>query len=216
MPKLSGRERFEDVQYGFLFDQRRCTGCKTCEIACKDYHDLPGDLAFRTILEYAGGTWRADGTGAWTQDVFCYHVSTSCNHCSNPVCLRFCSGGAISKGDGGLVSIDEALCVGCQSCFIACPYHAPRFDDVRGVAVKCNGCVERLRVGSLPICVEACPQRALAFGPYAELADDPDVVAAIAPLPSPEITQPNFAVRPCAEARPVGDREGSIMNLREA
>ncbi len=216
MAKRPDRGFRPDVQYGFLLDQRRCTGCKTCEIACKDFHDLPGELALRTVLEYVGGTWRADGEGAWTQDVFCYHVSTSCNHCSNPVCVRFCLGGALAKGDGGLVSINPALCVGCQSCLVACPYHAPRFDDVQGVAVKCDGCVERLRAGRGPICVEACPQRALSFGPYASLADDPEVVAAVAPLPSPEFTQPNLVVRPCVEARPVGDSEGRIANLREA
>ena len=34
------------TQYGFYFDATRCTGCKTCEAACRDYHDLPLDLSY--------------------------------------------------------------------------------------------------------------------------------------------------------------------------
>lgn len=216
MTKLSSAQQKGDGQYGFFFDQRRCTGCKTCEVACKDYHDLPGELAFRTIIEYTGGSWQPIDEGAWTQNVFCYHISTSCNHCSNPVCMRFCTNGAISKGEGGMVVIDGSLCVGCQSCVIACPYHAPRFDYVRGIAVKCNGCIERLREGRTSVCVDACPQRALSLALYADLIEDPDVVSAVAPLPSPDFTQPNFVMRPCKEARPLGDHEGHISNPREA
>lgn len=42
------------TQYGFFIDSSRCTGCKTCELACKDYKDLTPDVSFRRIYEYAG------------------------------------------------------------------------------------------------------------------------------------------------------------------
>ena len=45
------------TQYGFFIDSSRCTGCKTCELACKDYKDLTPDVSFRRIYEYAGGDW---------------------------------------------------------------------------------------------------------------------------------------------------------------
>ncbi len=204
-------------QYGFVFDQRRCTGCKTCMVACKDYHGLEGGLAFRVIYEYAGGDWVQDEDGAWIQDVFCYYLSLSCNHCSNPVCVRFCSSGCIKKDDQGFVTIDASQCLGCQQCMLVCPYHAPRFDERRGVAVKCDGCRDRVREDRAPICVDSCPQRALYFGPFGELDLDscPDTDACVAPLPSPDLTQPNYLVKRSAVAREMGDGKGSILNLCE-
>ena len=68
-------------QYGFYIDSQRCTGCKTCELACKDYKDLTPDVSFRRIYEYCGGGWKQEGE-AWTQDVFSYYLSISCNHSS--------------------------------------------------------------------------------------------------------------------------------------
>ncbi|HID7380367.1 TPA: 4Fe-4S binding protein, partial [Klebsiella pneumoniae] len=46
------------TQYGFFIDSARCTGCKTCELACKDYKNLTPEVSFRRIYEYAGGDWQ--------------------------------------------------------------------------------------------------------------------------------------------------------------
>ena len=62
-------------QLGFFIDASKCTGCKTCTVACKDAHDSPVGINFRHVLEYAGGGWRQDrSTGAWHQDVFAYYL----------------------------------------------------------------------------------------------------------------------------------------------
>lgn len=203
-------------QFGFSFDQSRCTGCKTCEMACKDYHDLGSGVAFRTICEFAGGSWSQDGEGAWEQDVFAFYVSMSCNHCSNPVCLRICTCGAVSKDQLGFVTIDPGTCDGCQMCMIACPYHAPRFDERSGRVSKCDGCHDRVRSGLGPICVEACPQRALDFGIYDDLSERPLVVERVASMPDPRITQPNYIIKPCdaAERKSVGN--DMVVNPFEA
>ena len=123
MPIVSGAGSSGDPhhQFGFSFDQRRCTGCKTCEMACRDYHDLGTGPAFRTVHEYAGGTWIQNDEGAWEHDVFAFYVSMSCNHCTNPVCLRFCASDAIAKDDFGFVRVDAARCTGCQVCALSCP-----------------------------------------------------------------------------------------------
>ncbi len=202
------------AQYGMLFDQRRCNGCKTCQIACMDYHDCSGFETLRTVYEYAGGSWRKDEEGAWEQDVFCYHLSLSCGHCSNPLCVRICSAGAVSRDSNGFVQFSPEKCKGCQQCLMACPYHAPRFDEQRGVVVKCDGCTQRVSKGHAPICVEACPQRALLFGPFERLEQIPGAVFQVPPMPSADLTQPNYLVIPCDEAK-IAHANGEVVNLRE-
>ena len=98
------------MQYGFYFNGRRCTGCKTCVLACKDLHDLPSSIAFRQVYEYGGGSWWRQPDGTVTQDTFCYYVSVACNHCGNPACVRVCPTGAMHKDERGLVSVDAARC----------------------------------------------------------------------------------------------------------
>lgn len=216
MSPLSGKSAPERVQHGFRFIQSRCTGCRTCVVACKDFHGMDDELQLRSVGEYTGGTWTSDDQGAWTPDVFSYYLSMSCNHCSNPLCLRFCGSDALGKDERGFVFIDAGLCVGCQLCMMACPYHAPRFDERAGVAVKCDGCRGRVAAGFAPVCVEACPQRALSAGPFAELPATPDAVSALAPLPAPELTQPNLLIEPVRSARPTTDQSGRLANPREA
>ena len=98
------------TQYGFHFDGTRCTGCKTCVLACKDKNNLPNDLNFRNVYEYGGGTWSQDGAGCWIQDTFTYHVSVACNHCDMPLCMANCPQGAIEKDpDTGEVRSDPEL-----------------------------------------------------------------------------------------------------------
>ena len=101
------------MQYGFYFNGRRCAGCKTCIMACKDFHDLPPEISFRQVYEYGGGTWRREADGTLSQDAFAYSVSVACNHCGNPACVRVCPTGAMHKDERGLVSVDAARCIGC-------------------------------------------------------------------------------------------------------
>ena len=202
-------------QFGFSFDQSRCTGCKTCQMACKDYHDLGDEVSFRTVYEYAGGDWWQNGEGCWEQNVFSFYVSMSCNHCTNPVCIRLCTRGAIHKDSFGFVVVDRSACDGCQMCMVACPYHAPRFDEETGRVAKCDGCQDRVKNGLGPICVEACPQRALDFGIYEDFADRPLMVEQIASMPNPHITLPNYSIKPCGAAKRNANDCGVILNSLE-
>lgn len=80
---------------------------------------------------------------------------------------------------------------------------------------KCDGCYYRVKSGQKPICVDACPLRALDFAPIDELRTKYGTQASIAPLPPADITQPNLVVKPNKYARLSGDTSGFLGNLRE-
>lgn len=182
-------------------------------LACKDYHDLPSSISFRQVYEYGGGTWKQDDRGLWTQDCFCYYVSVACNHCSDPECTKVCPTGAMHKGEGGLVSVDRKKCIGCGYCALSCPYRAPKVDREQGFSVKCDGCETRVAEGKAPVCVEACPLRALDFGDIAELREQYGFEADVAPLPPSDATHPNLSITlPHSVSR---SGEGTIGNSRE-
>lgn len=203
------------TQYGFFIDSARCTGCKTCELACKDYKDLTPAVSFRRIYEYVGGSWQADGN-TWQPQVFAYYLSIACNHCADPACTKVCPSGAMHKrAEDGLVVVNEEVCIGCKSCAMACPYGAPQYDERKHHMTKCDGCQHRVSQGKKPVCVESCPLRALDFGPISVLRAKHGALAEIAPLPAIHYTLPSICIRPNPKARPQGDTSGFLANPRE-
>lgn len=204
------------TQYGFYFDSTRCTGCRTCEMACKDYKDLPQSIAFRKIYDYEGGIWTAESDGSYSTDSFAYHVSAACNHCGTPACMEACPQGAIEKSsDTGIVTISAENCIGDGACTVACPYGVPTLDPAKNQSVKCDACQDRVAEGKAPICVEACPLRALDFGDFQELREKYGTEAEIAPLPSADLTVPALVIKPCPAAKESGDTTGEVSNEKE-
>ncbi len=203
------------TQKAFYFDPSLCTGCKTCQLACKDYKDLGTDYTFRRIYDYEGGTWTEKSEGVWETDSFIYHVSEACNHCESPACVAACPTGAMAKDEEtGLVAVDAEVCIACGSCAQACPYGAPTIDDEAGHSVKCDGCIDRIKAGQQPICVEACLMRCLEFGDVEDMAVK-GVQAAVAPLPEPAETGPHFYIREVDCTKPCDDTTGHVANPLE-
>jgi anaerobic dimethyl sulfoxide reductase subunit B (iron-sulfur subunit) len=204
------------AQNGFYFDSSRCTGCKTCELACKDYKDLGTEILFRKIYDYEGGEWTQGADGTWSTSAFAYHVSLACNHCAMPACLAVCPVEAIVKdGDNGLVTIDAELCIGCGSCLTACPYEAPKLDAATTKVRKCDGCFDRVAEGRQPICVEACPLRALEFDDLELLRSKYGDLAQVPPLPDPNQTAPSLVIKPCPAVESPAIARGFIANEKE-
>lgn len=201
---------------GFFFDNARCTGCRTCEMACIDYKDLTVGRRYRRVIDFEGGTTTAASDGTVTTDCFAYHISVACNHCGNPACMGVCPTKAMHRTEEGLVAVDVQRCIGCGYCTIACPYHAPSIDPELKRSSKCDGCVERVREGLAPVCVEACPLRALDFGELEALRIlHPDCLQGIKPLPDARHTSPRLLIAASPAAMRARGEGGFISNVQE-
>ena len=192
------------MSLGFYVNLQRCIGCKTCQVACKDRHDL----------QQAGPRPRRVGTfecGTYP-DVDMFHLVVSCNHCERPACVAGCPTGALFKSDDGTVLHIDDRCVVCRNCMTVCPYGAPQFDEVENMIVKCDGCKALRADGRNPVCVDACPMRAIEFGDMDELrAKHGGTVSELPVLPSAGLTEPNLLVdAPAGALRERFPRGGAV------
>lgn len=140
------------TQRGFLFDPNRCLGCRACIMACAAGKELPPGICLRHVemQEFRKGAQVAQ-----------FFLSTSCNHCINPECLRLCPQQAFYKRRDGIVLHSLSKCDGCGTCTRSCPFEAPVVNPATGKVVKCDFCYDRLDEGDSPLCVAACPVQAL-------------------------------------------------------
>lgn len=148
------------TQLALMIDLARCTGCGSCEAACKLEHHLgPGHFRTRIMT-----LTRPDDPERLE------FVKAVCQQCERPACMRACGAGAISKSaTDGIVTIAEERCTGCQECARACPYGVMGFDPRTQHADKCTLSAERRAAGLAPACVSVCPTNALSWGSLDEL-----------------------------------------------
>jgi formate dehydrogenase iron-sulfur subunit len=171
--------------YGFFTDTSVCIGCKACEVACKEWNQLPeneDELGFLgqsldNTGELNGSNWRhvqfidnvPDQTIAEGNGKAFLLMSDVCKHCKHASCLEVCPTGAIIRTEFDTVFIQEDVCNGCRDCIAACPYDVIDIDEERDVARKCTLCYDRLQGGLEPACAKACPTDSIQFGPLDEL-----------------------------------------------
>src|SRR5918992_298283 len=173
--------------YGFFTDTSVCIGCKACEVACKEWNQLPEDEEKIGFLgqsldntgELNGTTWRhvqfidnvPDATMSDGNGKAFLLMSDVCKHCKHASCLDVCPTGAIIRTEFDTVFIQEDVCNGCRNCIAACPYDVIDVDKERNVARKCTLCYDRLQNGMEPACAKACPTDSIQFGPLDELRE---------------------------------------------
>ncbi|MDR2672493.1 MAG: 4Fe-4S dicluster domain-containing protein [Coriobacteriales bacterium] len=193
----------ETTQHAFFFDESRCIDCRACSFACRDWHDIkPGPVKFLRRFTWEEGAF---------PEVTMHTLFAPCYHCEKPACLKVCPNGAIWKeGRFGTVLVDEEKCQGCRNCWDACPYGAPQFasdvangDSSVAKMSKCTMCSDRLKQGHMPTCVNACPSRALDFGPIEEMKSRYGDLQALRGMPDPAITKPAITFKPLAPKRQV-------------
>ncbi len=167
------------TQYGFYFDQSRCTGCQTCVTACKSWNQVPaGPVKWNRLFQWE--------TGAFPE-VRVNTLFAPCYHCENPPCVDAAEGGMIKEPKYGAVLIDPSKATSLRNAANACPYGAISFDSDASdaTASKCTLCVDRLEQGLLPSCVAACQMRALDFGTLDSLKSKyPNAVTALSGMPN--------------------------------
>ena len=131
-----------------------CCGCHSCEVACKQEHELGVGPRFIRVMEESPT-----------------FIPIYCRHCTNPPCRKSCPVEAIYRDEQGVVLINEEVCIGCRECVLACPFGAMQFDDARETAAKCDLCVERLKQGQAPACSLVCPTDCITWGDAKGLLD---------------------------------------------
>ncbi len=184
------------MQMGFYFDQTRCTGCYTCVVACKDWHDVPaGPASWRRVDTIERGKF---------PDLFVAFVASACYHCARPACVVACPANAITKREqDGVVLVDRAACLGkdnCDLCLRACAYAAPQFGAEENARMQmCDLCTDRLAENKPPICVAGCPMRALDAGPMDELEARYGRQREAAGMAYDPVMKPSLVVKPKPE-----------------
>ena len=129
-----------------------CLGCHLCEYNCAFANSGMTDMA--TALKGKPIYPRIHIEG---NEKISYAVS--CRHCTDPICVKSCIAGAISKSDG-VVRVDKNKCVGCLTCVLVCPYGSLAPDE-SGVMQKCELCLQN--TCGEPACVKGCPNRAIVY-----------------------------------------------------
>lgn len=161
---------------GILIDTTRCIGCRSCELACAEAHNLPEpDIDDESVFEQKRTTSETQWTvvNRYNTSKGVFFRKTQCMHCNQPACASACLVKAMYKTEEGPVIWRGNKCMGCRFCMISCPFDIPKFEynSPNPKIQKCIMCWELLEKGENPACVDACPQSALMFGKRRDLIE---------------------------------------------
>ncbi len=161
-------------------DISKCTACRSCQVACKNWnqlkaeqtqntgsHENPPDLSAHTWNRIRWIEQHQNGKIAWN------FFSDRCRHCDPPDCKSiadtFVEGAVIKEKSGAVIFTDKIKSIDPDEILSACPYTIPRFDETTRMFYKCTFCSDRITYGLLPACVKACSTGALNFGEKAKM-----------------------------------------------
>lgn len=182
------------VEFGYALDISRCVGCRKCVHACVEENNQSRDPQVQWIrvleMDKDKGVDFAHANAYYEAETVPreghFYLPVACQQCKNAPCVKSCPVGATWQEQDGIVVIDYDWCIGCRCCMSACPYGARHFNyaepqipaeelnpkthylgnrpRMKGVVEKCTFCIQRVRNGRYPACVEVCPVGARKFG----------------------------------------------------
>lgn len=157
----------------FFIDTTLCTACRACQVACKQWHDLPAeetenrgtyenpaDLSFDT---YKLVRMREEVIGGKLQWLF---FPEQCRHCAEAPCLDTAGDETAVYKDaatGAIIFTANTKGLNVDEIIESCPYNIPR-KGPDGTLAKCDMCLDRVHNGLLPACVKTCPTGGMNFG----------------------------------------------------
>ncbi len=179
----------DNVEVGFFTDPTVCIGCKACEVACKEWNQVPDDgfvwsgNSYDNTGHLGASTWRhvmfveqdrqkgGQIVGSHSlgntneEDPFRWiFLSDVCKHCEEAGCLEACPTGAIVRTEVGSVLVQNDVCNGCGYCVVSCPFgvidRRPQPLPDAGGAFKCTFCYDRQKSGLTPACATRLRRRA--------------------------------------------------------
>ncbi len=162
-----------------LYDTSKCTACRGCQVACKQWHNLPAEKtrnhgSYQNPPDLTPRTWLvirfdeevdAKGFPVWK------FLRQSCFHCESPDCVAVCPPKALTRREDGVVDLDPEKCIGCGYCIDVCPFEVPKMDPKTNKVFKCNFCTDRIDNGLAPSCASVCPTGALRYGDRGKLLE---------------------------------------------
>ena len=191
---VSFKEPLTGTEFGYALDISRCIGCRRCVYGCVKENNQSRDPQVHWIqvlemekekgIDFLHADLYYDHEKVPHEGHF--YLPVACQQCKNPPCVKACPVEATWQEPDGIVVVDYNWCIGCRCCMAACPYGARHFNwgkpklppeesnpDThylgnrprnKGIVEKCTFCIQRVREGRYPECVEVCPVGARKFG----------------------------------------------------
>lgn len=134
-------------------NEKWCLACHLCEYNCAFANSGKTDMvkALKNVKINPMIQLEDDGKISF---------AVSCRHCDDPICVKSCITGALTK-DGGIIRVNKDKCVGCYTCILVCPYGAVVPAEDGSVIQKCELCTNN--AFGEPACVKGCPNGAIVF-----------------------------------------------------
>ncbi len=167
--------------FSILVDTSRCTACRGCQIACKQWNGLPATEtrqwgSYQNPQDLSADTWKlvrfADGVDP-SGKVYWNFFSDQCRHCLSPGCMAEAEKGEIVQNEatGAVIFTPKTKDLGFKATLEGCPYNIPRQNPKTKVMFKCTMCLDRITNNQVPACVKSCPTGAMIFGERDKILD---------------------------------------------